>query len=230
MSFLAVLACTIALVFLLKKPLRKYPVVFYIGAVLLTILYIGNLYMSYPRVVRGAIFLLMQKCTLALALFVIVMFVAVFPKDSKISLIFKPIRAELSILASILSVGHMYVYLMAFVPRFFGGTYGSNVWFAVFAFAVAALLVLLPILGITSFSSVKRRMDATSWIKLQKWAYAFFGLVYLHLAVILLPSALAQGTTAAESIVIYTLLFGMYAVLRVRRGVSDSKAGGDKHV
>ena len=86
-----------------------------------------------------------------------------------------------------------------------------------------ALLVLLLVLGVTSLQGVKRRMDAGTWKRLQKWAYVFFGLVYVHLMSILLPSALAQGMTARVSIAVYTVLFGLYAALRIARAVLDRK-------
>ena len=219
MSFLLVLACTVVLTVLLKDALRKHPTVFYAGAIVLTVLYIGNLYVAYPGVVRSVLFLLMQKCTLSLALFVVVMYIGVFRKDSKVGLALRPIRAELSILACILCLGHVCVYLIAFAPRFFGG----DGWLSAFLLTAVALLILLLVLGVTSFSRVKRRMGTAFWVKLQKWAYVFFGLIYAHLVIILLPSALAQGTTAVTSVVIYTGLFGLYAILRARRAIVDSK-------
>lgn len=221
MSFLLVLACTTTLVFLLKDALTTYALAFYAGAVVLTVLYVGNLFVAYPGIVRSVLFLLMQKCTLALALFIIVMFIGVFRKDSKAGLMLRPMRAELSIMACILCLGHVCVYLTAFVPRFTSGT--ADVWLWAFIVAAAVLLVLLLMLGVTSLSPVKRRMGAASWVKLQKWSYAFFGLIYLHLAIILLPSALTQGATAATSVVVYTGMFGVYAVLRVCRAVVDAR-------
>lgn len=227
MSFLLVLAGTVALVFLLRGPLKKYPTAFYAGAVVLIVLYVGNLSMAYPVVLRSAIFLLMQKCTLSLALFAIVMYIGVFRKDSRVAHMLRPIRAELSVLACILSLGHVSVYLMAFAPRFFGSFAGSDTWLIAFFCTAAVLLILLLVLGITSFSRVKRRMSTVFWVKLQKWAYAFFGLIYLHLMVILLPSALAQGAAAATSVIVYTVVFGLYAVLRVRRAMLDAKIASD---
>ncbi len=223
MNFLLVLVCTAVLVFLLREPLKKYPWVFYVGAVVLIALYIGNIYVTYPGIVRNAVFLLMQKCTLSLALFTIVMFIGVFQKDSKVSSALRPIRAELSILACILSLGHVYLYMNAFVPRFLSMISG-NVWLIAFFFTVVALLILLLVLGITSFSTVKRRMNTAFWVKLQKLAYVFFGLIYLHLIVILLPSALGQGTTAILSVAIYTIVFGLYAILRIRRAAIDARS------
>lgn len=220
MNFIIVLVCATVAVLLLRKPLMKYPMVFYTLAVLLNIMYVAHAFVPYPELVRRGLFLLMQKCTLSLALFTVVMFVGVFRKDSRAGLSLRPVRAELSILACLLAVGHMAMYLLSFAPRLadIGALDGR---FALFFATAMALLALLLVLGVTSAKGVKRRMDASAWKKLQKWAYVFFGLIYVHLVSILLPSALLQGVTAQISIVVYTVLFGSYATLRIYRAVSD---------
>ena len=114
------------------------------------------------------------------------------------------------------------MYLMSFAPRLLNGSAIDSGFLLFFATAIA-LMALLLILGATSFKGVKRRMDATAWKRLQKWAYVFFGLVYVHLVSILLPAALLRGDTARTSIVVYTVLFGAYAALRIHRAMKDRK-------
>ena len=158
---------------------------------------------------------------LSLALFVVVMYIGVFAKGSKVHQWLKPVRSELSIIACILACGHMAVYLGSYAPRL-GGTLGVNV---VSALVVAlALLVLLLVLGVTSFAFVKRRMRTDSWKRLQRWAYVFFGLVYVHLMLMLAPAASQGGEAAVASVVVYTVIFGAYAALRVRRALVDRRA------
>ena len=60
---------------------------------------------------------------------------------------------------------------------------------------------------------------------MQKWAYVFFGLVYVRLVSILLPSAFHGGSSAQLSIAIYTILFSVYVALGLRRAVIDRKDG-----
>ena len=74
MNFLVVLACTIAFSWLVRKPLKKHPVLFYLLAVALSIVCLVTALWSVPPVVRNMIFVLMQKCTLALAFFTVVLF------------------------------------------------------------------------------------------------------------------------------------------------------------
>ncbi len=89
------------------------------------------------------------------------------------------------------------------------------------------LLVLLVVLGVTSFAFVKRQMSTASWKKVQKLAYPFFGLVYVHLLLMLLPSALHGGLAAQASVAVYSVVFVGYALCRVGRGALVDRRAED---
>lgn len=220
MIFAIVLVITAAVSLLLRNPLRKWPWLFYVLAVAVDVLFLAESFM--PRSVWSLLLTLVQKCMLPLALFAVVMFIGVFARDSKVGSWLRPVRAELSIIAWILSLGHMTVYLMSYVPRVLaGGSLGGNV---ALSFVVALVLfALLLMLGITSFNGVKKRMKADSWKRVQLLAYPFFGLIYVHVLLMLLPSALHGGVAAQVSVAVYTMVFGTYAVLRVARAMKDRK-------
>ena len=92
------------------------------------------------------------------------------------------------------------------------------------AFLLAMVLfVLLIILGVTSFNFVKKKMDPHSWKKIQKMAYPFFMLTYVHLLLMLLPSALHGGQAAIVTVSMYSVVFIGYAVLRIRRAMIDKR-------
>lgn len=222
MSFLLVFVCTVAGVVVLRRPLKRFPAAFYALAALLNVLYMANAFVDFPDAVRRAAFLLMQKCTLSLALFAVVMFIGAFRKDSKVGALLRPVRAELSIVACILTVGHLIVYLVPLAPRVGGGALDAR--FAMFFATVVLLVVLLVVLGVTSFEHVKRRMSARSWVRVQKGAYLFFGLVYVHVLSILLPAAMDGGRAAQEAVAIYTVLFASYAAARLGRAWADRRA------
>ncbi len=222
MLFLVVLAVATVACFALQKPLRKFPAVFYLGAIVLDTLYLMGAFVGLPHGIRSVLMLLMQQCTLSLALFVVVMFVGVFRTDSFVGRWLRPIRSELSVLACLLAVGHMVLYLATFTPRFNAG-HAVNDNVAV-SFGVAlALLVLLLVLGVTSFAFVKRCMRSESWKRLQRFSYLFFGLIYVHLVLMLAPSALRGGAASQESMVVYSVVFVGYGVLRVVRALCDRK-------
>ena len=220
MTFLMVLVATIVAVLALRQPLHKWPVAFYALAVVADVAYIAGIEGLLPRAVTSPLTLLMGKCMLSLALFVVVMYIGVFAKGSRAHQWLKPVRAELSILACILACGHMAVYLASYAPRL-GGAMGANVLSALVV--ALALLVLLLVLGVTSFGFVKKHMRTESWKRLQRWAYVFFGLVYVHLMLMPAPAASRGGEAALVTVAVYTVVFGAYAVLRVRRALIDRR-------
>lgn len=222
MNFILVLLGTVVGVFVVRKPLKRFPAVFYALAVMLNVLYVANAYVMFPDLVRKAVFLLMQKCTLSLALFAVVMFIGAFRKDSRVGVLLRPVRAELSIMACILALGHMVVYLTPLMPHVGSGAVDAR--YAVFFVTVVLLWVLLLVLGVTSFECVKRRMNGRAWVRVQKGAYLFFGLVFVHMMSILLPAAMSGGRAAQASVAVYAVLFAAYAGMRSARAWIDRRS------
>jgi DMSO/TMAO reductase YedYZ heme-binding membrane subunit len=85
------------------------------------------------------------------------------------------------------------------------------------------LTVVLVLLAVTSFVVVRKALNPETWKKIQWLAYPFFGLIYLHLVLVLAPSALIGRSSAVISLVVYTLLFGSYFVLRGLKAAHDKK-------
>lgn len=223
MDFAAILIATIATCFALRNPLKACPTAFYAAAIAIDVLYMYGVFFGLPRAVWSPLFVLVQKCELALALFVVVMFIGCLNREGRACRWLKPVRSELSIVAWFLSLGHMAVYLESYLPRLFGGGAISGNVMGAFALAVV-LLVLLVVLGVTSFAFVKRAMHTETWKKVQKLAYLFFGLVFVHLLLMLLPSALHGGLAAQASVAVYSVVFVGYALCRVSRALADKQA------
>ena len=78
-------------------------------------------------------------------------------------------------------------------------------------------------LGVTSFNVVKKRMKKETWKRVQLLAYPFWGLVYVHLLLMLVPSALRGGAPAQMAVAVYSVVFVGYAVLRIRRAAVDRR-------
>lgn len=230
MTFIILLICSTIAVFLLRNPIRSAPVLFYALAVIVDVLFVFGDALGLPRAASHALFIIVHKCTLALALFTIVMFIGVLPKESRIHRWLQPVRAELSIIAWILSFGHMAMYLSSYASRMLSGVVSGAVLVALLV--ALALFLLLAVLGVTSFRRIKRRMDGVLWKRVQSLAYVFFGLVYVHLMLMLLPPALQGGGTAQVSVTVYSLVFLAYAVARLARAMADRRganAGDDYH-
>lgn len=223
MVFLISLVCAIAFVFVFRIPLKKAPWVFYAIALILVILFVARESLNFPVYAQRPVFYLMQKCTAAEALFVIVMYIGVLGEKSKLRTYLTPIRTELSILACLLALGHIVNYLMSFVPQVAGAALSLRVNI-LFSIGLAVLLVaLLLVLGITSFNVVKHRMNAAQWKRIQQLAYPFFLLTYAHILLFLLPSALSGAATAQLSAIVYTIVFVTYAALRTVSAVRKRK-------
>lgn len=220
MNFLFLLIIAAAAAYLLRSPLKAHPSLFYSIAAMLVLLYFFGATFGVPRWLWMPLVDLIQKCELAVALFAVVMLIGCLGKEQTLYRRMKPIRAELSIIACILCLGHMAVYLGSYLPRLLGNaSINSNV---AVAFGVAvALFVLLALLGVTSLGIVKRAMSSRRWTRIQRFAYLFFALIFCHLALMLLPAALHGGVAAQESLFVYTAVFGAYGILRLGKAVAE---------
>lgn len=219
MIFAVVLALTVLGCFLFRRAITAHPRLLYGFALAVDAAYLAADYLDAPYWLWSPLFVLVQKCLLSLALFTVVMYIGCFARTSRVALWLRPVRAELSIAACLLAAGHMAAYMGTYLSRLLMGSARGSV---MVAFAIAlGLLVLLLVLGVTSLQGVKRRMSADRWKAVQRWAYPFFGLIYVHLSLMLAPSALGGGASAQESLAVYTAVFGVYAVARIYRAVVE---------
>lgn len=224
MSFLYALLGAVAFAGLLRNPLKRAPLVFYAIAVALVVLFLARNTVMLPAVIDRPLFLVMQKCLAAEALFVVVMFIGVFGENSRIRAWLMPIRAELSILACLLALGHIVAYLSTLGMRIVSNAsgYSPNI---LASFCLSLLLVvLLIVLGVTSFKTLKKRMNAKTWKRIQWFAYPFFLLTWVHVLLYLLPSALQGGTAARMSVTVYSVVFVVYVVARSAVALKNRRA------
>ena len=218
MRFIVALVLSFALIWACAKPLKKYPVPFYLGAIALVALYCWGTSVGVRGDAWSLFQPLMQRCALAFLLFSIVMFVGVLSEKSALRTRLMPIRRQLSILACIFAVGHIVFYGASYIPRISSAFTGN----LAFSLGLAALITaLMTVLCVTSFQIVKHGMSAAAWKRVQRLAYPFYLLIYVHLALLLMPSALAGNQVAVISIVVYSAIVGAYAVLRVAKALAD---------
>jgi hypothetical protein len=76
------------------------------------------------------------------------------------------------------------------------------------------LIIMLP-LFVTSFMSVRRKMKAKKWKQLQRLAYIFYALLYCHVIMLNYSRALRGIRISQITVVVYTVVFGGYAICRV---------------
>ncbi|HJF65718.1 MAG TPA: ferric reductase-like transmembrane domain-containing protein [Slackia equolifaciens] len=223
MEFLLVFVVTVAAALALREPLKRCPVAFYALACAVVFVFLAGANGLLSGGWWKPSIVLVQRCMVALSLFSVVMLIGALPKGSKLDAWLRPVRAELSIVACILCLGHMCMYLAPYAARAVAGTMGAPM---LVSFVVAVVLfVLVLVLGVTSFGFVKKRMGGRAWKNVQRLAYPFFGLAWVHLMFMLAPAASKGGEQALLSVVIYTVLFSVYIVLRLFRAYRDKRAG-----
>ena len=158
------------------------------------------------------------KGALALALFFFVMFANAVPNGSPFMKRVMPIRGELSIIASILAIGHGAALGKAQLEHALAGRLDGALGAAAFIVSLLLMAVMLP-LFVTSFRRIRRKMKPRAWKKLQRAAYAFYALACLHIILFNIKGARSGNAGALINVLAYGALFVTYAVMRGRKAL-----------
>ena len=170
--------------------------------------------LSYPVQMLLAVF---SKGGLAGALFLVVMFTGALPDQSKARKKLIPVRRQLSILASVLAIGHGAGYgTVYFVRLFTAASELKTVMLSAILCSLLLLILLLP-LCVTSFIAVRRRMKPAAWKRLQRWAYLFYALIYGHIILFKWHAAQKGEREAVLTVILYTAVFAAYLGMRLCR-------------
>ncbi len=223
MIFLISILIATIFVWATKSILRKKSVVFYIIASVIAVTTLITSYLNIeptlPEFVRTWVLPIFSKSAFSTALFVFVMYANAVSNTSIIRKTLMPIRAELSIIASILTLGHNAYYGISYFPKLFlnPSSLGSQFLYATIT-SIVMMIIMLP-LFVTSFPSVRKNMNAKTWKSLQKFAYIFYALIYVHVLILNFPSAINGDLTSQINIIIYSFIFISYAILRVNKAL-----------
>ena len=217
MIVILTLLCSLAFFHFFGKAVKKKPAVLYGICILLSLVSI-----FYPRE-GGLPFLdfffqkIMQRGVLAGSLFILVMLAPVLPKRFSGRKTIYLLRGEMAISASLITVAHN----LAFGGKYFGAVFfgqGHISLMELHAAIVSCLMILLLIpLTITSFQTVRRKMQAKTWKKLQNWSYLFYLLLYLHIFFIYQGALIRGKGEYFFTLMLYSFLFGFYGFLRIRQ-------------
>ena len=223
MSFIIVMVASCAFVAVAARSIKALPWLWYVIALGLDIVYAYGIVYDLPPSVLQVLSITVQRGILAMALFVIVMYIGVFPRGSRVTRVLGPIRAELSIIACILASAHCVNYLDSYIGVFLTNiaVIGQNQFVSLVIALV--LFAMLIVLGATSFKSIKRHMKAATWKNIQRSSYVFFGLIYVHALLVLYPSMVKGVGDALPTMVVSGVVFALYYVLRISRYLSDKR-------
>ena len=149
------ISAVIALIFILfcDKAVRRHPVPFYIGTTVISILTVTLTWLNaeMPFVIYTYIWPIFSRGGLAGAFFIIIMLTGAFPNGSAPIKRLMPIRGQLSVIASILTIVHNTAYGKTYFVKLFTDSGSLPVFQRIAAIcSVLMILIMLP-LFITSF-------------------------------------------------------------------------------
>ena len=215
-------------IYFLKDSLKKYANIFYIGAAVISIAVFLLEFLPMHLFVKNNILGIFAKGSIGTAMFVAVMYAGALPKGSKLIAPLMKIRGELSITAAILVLCHNFTYGMTYFRMLFTKTSLLSATQLAAAVISLVLIAIMIVLTVTSFPSVRKKMQAKKWKQLQRTAYVFYGLMYVHIMLINIPYARLGLGMYIANVVIYSIVFLGYAAMRISKAVSVKAARAGK--
>lgn len=154
-----------------------------------------------------------MKGNVSIGFFVLVMFAGALSPRWKVTKKLLSIRAESAILACILLIPHCVIYFINFI-KYIDEILAYKplpiLYIVYLAIGLIAFIIMIP-LFITSFKSVRAKMTNKEWKKLQRWAYPFYLLTYIHIVLALLN----DDEVDIMKLSIYTVLFVGYFIMKL---------------
>lgn len=131
------------------------------------------------------------------AFFYVVMITGALNPKWKLTKKLRSVRAQYSILGFVLLMSHPLNYMAEVLSKQRDIPY----------FGVAAFLIMVP-LFITSYLTIRKKMKAQTWVKLQRWAYPVYALILVHLVV---------NASTPQNRIVAILLFIPYIGLKLHK-------------
>ncbi len=217
MMLLEALVIAILLYSALSGQIKKKPVAFYTGTYAITSFVVAYYLLGWsqkaPAFLNEWVMGLFQRGALSTATFIIVMFLGTITKHNEYTIKLFKIRGEISIIGCILAFAHNIIFGVVYFPAYFGNRQSLSGPSLLAANLTIILLVLMIPLFLTSFQCIRRKMKPKFWKRLQRLAYPFYYLIYLHVMVLFCVNAKAH----ILDIVVYTAIYVLYTVLRLRK-------------
>ncbi len=215
-------------IYFLKDSLKKHANIYYIGAAVISIAAFVLGFLPMPLFVKNNILGIFAKGSLGTAMFAAVMYAGALPKGSRLIAPLMRIRGELSITAAILVLCHNFTYGKTYFKMLLTkpGTLSATQLTA--AIISLVLIAIMLVLTATSFPAVRKKMQAKKWKQLQRMAYVFYGLMYVHIMLINIPYARLGLGTYIANVIIYSIVFLGYGAIRITKAISVNAAKAGK--
>lgn len=217
MLFLISLLISGIFIYFCRDFFKKKSVFFYELAIVVTVSssFVDTSFL--PKWINEYVISLVTKGTLGTAFFVYVMYAGALKRGSKIGPPLMKIRGELSIFAAFLVLSHNITYGKVYFKILFTNAGVLKNTQLIAAIISVAMIFIMIVLTITSFMSIRKKMNHKNWKRLQRTAYAFYGLMYVHIMLINIPYARMGKSGYLLNVIVYSVVFVSYGVLRVRK-------------
>ncbi|WAW15011.1 ferric reductase-like transmembrane domain-containing protein [Peptostreptococcus equinus] len=223
MNIIISLFIAVGLSYLFSNQIKKYNKYIYIWvatlsmmAIIHAILILNSYSIHYVSVLKW-LMKAIDSGAMGGAFFILVMYMGVFDMRMIYARKLRTIRAELSIIACIITIPHNIHYLFAFILNMKNIVSGRDIslWLNLMMFAsgIFAIGIMIP-LFITSFTLIRKKMNGKAWKNLQEFAYIFYAMIFVQIIMVYLskPSSLARNL----NLIFYILLFSTYTVLKLK--------------
>ena len=226
MLFLLALVIAVLFAAVLLPALRRSPMPFWIAAAVLA----GGAVLAGELDVDSELLLdwilpLLNTGALAAAFWALVMWTGALPAGSRAGKRLLSARGELSVFAAILTLGHVLIRGMLYIKLLREPGGHTDAAFLLTCFIVLLLLIIMLPLTVLSFKGVRRRMQTRRWKRIQKLAYLFYGLIYVHVLVLYLPGVLNGAKGHLLTVLVYSVIWIAYLILRLRKRAGSAKPG-----
>ena len=174
---------------------------------------------SFPLWITAAIWPMFAHGAFATAIFIIIMAMGAVPNGDEINKRLRPIRKELSFIACILVLGHNIAYGRTYFVKLFTQPDKMSTTTLLAAICSVIMIALMLILMVTSIHAVRKKLKARTWKNIQRSAYVFYGLIYIHIMLLYIPMVQRGSLRYMLNVVVYSIIFIMYAGMRIRKAL-----------
>jgi DMSO/TMAO reductase YedYZ heme-binding membrane subunit len=158
-----------------------------------------------------------MKGNFSIAFFILVMFAGALSPRWKVTKKLLSIRAEAAILGTILIIPHGVMYSVRFIVKLLNNKPITTLYVVYLIIGLIAFIIMIP-LFITSLKKVRSKMKYVEWKRLQRWAYPFYVLIYIHIVL----SIFNDDEFDIIKLSIYTVVFVSYFILKLIK-ISNEK-------
>lgn len=223
MTMFVCLLLSIMISYFCSQYIKKYSIYIYIFTSIVSItcmvhsiLMLNNYSITYIPVLKQ-IMKAIDSGALGGSIFILVMYMGAMNMKFDISKKLRMNRAELSIIASIITIPHNVHYFFAYLlgKMNLSNYQGLPLWanLMMFASACFAIIIMIP-LFITSFRYFRKKMNAKAWKNLQEYAYIFYAMLFVQVIMVYLSRPMSLLN--CFNILMYVLIFISYSVLKMK--------------